>query len=148
MFKSTGLDIGTGAGTGFANASDQQGSPSVVGFGFIDYTSSTPVNYLVSMNPTLGMNDAQVLGQLATDFTSEFSGYGYTASYDSSTDTLSIDQELSDSQMLWDANSDPGLDLSTTLIDVPEPASLALLELHGNHACAAATTLIRGEGSS
>ena len=103
--------------------------PSVVGFGFIDLTSATPVDYIAAFRPAAGLNDAQVLSSLAALFNADYSIDGFTGSYDSTTDTLSIDQLLPLGDVTWSADSDTGLflDDSMNTSPVPEPASLLLL---------------------
>lgn len=122
-----GLDIGTGASTGFSTGQDPLGDPSVVGFGFIDESTATPTNYIEAFTPAAGQTDAQVLGTLATLFTTDFASLGYTATYDSVSDSVAINQPLSEEDMLWDADSDTGLNFSAVMLEVPEPAGTMLL---------------------
>lgn len=127
--KTQGIDQGTGSSTGLSIGLDPSGNQSVVGFGFIDDTDpNNPVDYLAAYQPTSGLNDSQVLSTLATIFTDDYSSLGYSASYDTGSDTLSIDQPLSaDTTTLWDTDTDTGLDFSAALLDVPEPTSVTLL---------------------
>jgi hypothetical protein len=127
MFQ--GTFSGNGAGTGLSTGIDFSGYQSVVGFGFIDETSSTPVDYIAAFDPPSGLIGADVLGILANLFNEDFSTDGYTATYDPTTDTLSIDQLLPAVDMLWSANSDTGLDLESSTSSVPEPSPLPLLAI-------------------
>ena len=118
---------GLGAGTGSATGLDPSGNPSVVGFGFIDLTSSTPVDYIAAFNPLAGMTDADVLTILASLFTENFGSSGFSASYDPLSDRLSIDQALPSADVTWSADSDTGLFLDDAVSPTPEPGSLVLL---------------------
>jgi len=118
---------GTGTGTGLSTGLDDSGNSSVVGFGFLDYSSSTPVDYIAAFDPIAGMTDFDIMTILAELFNEDFASAGFTASYDSILDVLSIDQLLPSTDMLWSANSDTGLLLDTSPNSVPEPSSLALL---------------------
>jgi hypothetical protein len=118
---------GPGALAGLSTGLDPSGNPSLVGFGFIDETSSTPVDYLAAFYPQAGMTDLDVLSDLSSLFNEDFASAGYTSRYDADTDTLSIDQLLPDGDFTWSANSDTGLFLDDSLNTVPEPGSLLLL---------------------
>ena len=118
---------GLGATTGLSTGMDASGNPSVVGFGFIDETSSTPVDYIAAFDPTPGMTDADVLLDLSYLFNADFAADGFTSTYDPTTDTLSIDQLLPAADFTWNADSDTGLFLDDSLDVVPEPGTLVLL---------------------
>jgi hypothetical protein len=120
---------GLGATTGLSTGVDASGNPSVVGFGFIDETSSTPMDYIAAFDPTPGMTDADVLLDLSYLFNADFAVDGYTSTYDPTTDTLSIDQLLSAADFTWNADSDTGLFLDDSLdaAATPEPSTLVLL---------------------
>jgi hypothetical protein len=121
---STGLDAsGSCPSLGLDASGD---CPSIVGFGFIDLTSSMPVDYIASFLPPAGLNDAQILSDLAALFNQDFASAGFTASYNSTTDTLSIDQLLPLADVTWSGNSDTGLFLDDSMVLVPQPASLFL----------------------
>jgi hypothetical protein len=128
---STGMAMATfgglGATTGLSTGMDASGNPSVVGFGFIDETSSTPLDYIAAFDPTPGMTDADVLMDLSLLFNEDFSADGYTSTYDPTTDTLSIDQLLPGVDFTWNADSDTGLFLDDSLDVAPEPSTLVLL---------------------
>ena len=83
---------GLGALSQLTSGIDPSGYQSVIGFGFIDETGATPVDYIAAIDPTSGMTDAQVLTDLEDLFDEDYSADGYTATYDALTDTLSIDQ--------------------------------------------------------
>jgi hypothetical protein len=113
---------------GTATGMDVNNNPSVVGFGFIDYSSLTaPVYYTANFNPTVGMTDDQVLGGLASVFNTDYASSGFTATYDPTSDSLSIDQLLPNNDALWQDNSDTGLFYSMSLNTVPEPASASTI---------------------
>jgi hypothetical protein len=120
---------GLGALAGLTTGLDPSGNPSVIGFGFLDETSSTPVDYIAAFLPDSGMDDEQVLTKLSLIFNQDFSVDGYTSTYDPITDTLSIDQLLSPLDYTWAADSDTGLFLDDSLntIPTPEPSSVVLL---------------------
>jgi hypothetical protein len=128
MFK--GSLNGPGSGMGSSTGMDASLNQSVVGFGFIDETSSTPTDYIAAFDPQAGMTDYDVLNDLAAVFNADYSSSGYTATYDPGSDTLSIDQMLPAAAILWDGNSDTGLFFDSNA-EVPEPASLSLLALGG-----------------
>lgn len=119
---STGLDASADCSSLGLDASGD--CPSVVGFGFIDETSSTPVDYIAAFDPAAGLNDAQILSDLVALFNADYSADGYTASYDLTTDTLSIDQLLPLVDVTWSADSDTGLFLDDSMNTVPEAGSL------------------------
>jgi len=118
---------GLGSDTGSATGLDPSNNPSVVGFGFIDLTSSTPIDYIAAFQPLAGMTDADVLTYLALLFTQDFGTSGFTASYDPLTDRLSIDQALPSVDVTWSADSDTGLFLDDAVSTIPEPGSLVML---------------------
>ena len=126
----TGLSTGLDASANCPSLSlDASGDcPSLVGFGFIDETSSTPVDYIAAFYPAAGLNDGQILSDLAVLFNEDYASDGFTASYNSATDTLSIDQLLPLVDVTWSADSDTGLflDDSMNTSPVPEPDSLLL----------------------
>ncbi|MFI5380758.1 MAG: PEP-CTERM sorting domain-containing protein [Tepidisphaerales bacterium] len=117
---------GTGSSSGMSMGSDASGNPSVVGFGFIDMTTTTPTDYIVAFEPPSGLTDSVVLGGLAGFFNATFASSGYSATYDPGSDTLSLDQPMPEADFFWDANSDPGLNFSDSVVAVPEPSTLAL----------------------
>jgi hypothetical protein len=121
--------FGTGATTGLSTGLDPSGNPSVVGFGFIDETSTLPLDYIAAYEPGAGMDDEQVLTELSLIFNQNFSADGYTSTYDPLTDTLSVDQLLPLADINWSADSDTGLFLDDSLntVPTPEPNSLLLL---------------------
>jgi len=120
---------GLGATAGLTTGTDASGDPSFIGFGFMDETGSTPVDYIVDFDPTAGMDDEQVLTELEDMFNDDYSADGYTASYDPLTDTLSIDQPLAPVDYTWSSDSDPGIYLEDSMntFPTPEPGSLLLL---------------------
>jgi hypothetical protein len=118
---------GLGATTGLSTGIDPLGNPSLIGFGFIDETSSTPVDYIAAFEPPPGMNDEELLTLLSNLFNQDFGPDGFTSTYDPFTDTLSIDQLLSPMDVTWSADSDTGLFLEDSVNSVPEPGSLLLL---------------------
>lgn len=119
---------GLGATVGLTTGLDASGNPSVVGFGFIDETSSTPVDYIAAFDPQAGMTDADVLTDISELFNEDFSVDGYTSTYDPTTDTLTINQLLPAADITWSADSDTGMFLEDSLDTVaPEPGTLVLL---------------------
>lgn len=119
---------GLGALSQLTSGIDPSGFQSVIGFGFIDETGATPVDYIAAFDPTSGMTDAQVLTDLEDLFNEDYSGDGYTASYDPLTDTLSIDQSLPSVDFTWSSDSDTGMFVEDSMntIPTPEPRSLLL----------------------
>ena len=119
---------GLGALSQLTSGVDPSGFQSVIGFGFIDETGATPVDYIAAFDPTSGMTDAQVLTDLEDLFNEDYSGDGYTASYDPLTDTLSIDQLLPSVDFTWSSDSDTGMFVEDSMntIPTPEPRSLLL----------------------
>lgn len=118
---------GLGATTGLSTGLDGSGNPSVVGFGFLDETSSTPIDYIAAFDPPSGLDDQQILTDLSDLFNADFSTDGYTSSYDPTTDTLAINQSLPSVDFTWSADSDTGLYLEDSFNAVPEPGTLFLL---------------------
>lgn len=118
---------GMGALAGLSTGLDASGDPSIVGFGFIDETGSTPVDYFAWFDPPAGMDDLQVLTDLTDMFNADYASDGYTAWYNIGTDTVTINQALPDVDLTWSADSDTGLFLQDGFNDVPEPGSLLLL---------------------
>jgi hypothetical protein len=107
---------------------DWSGFQSVIGFGFIDETGSTPVDYIAAFDPTSGMTDAQVMTDLEDLFDADYSADGYTATYDPFTDTLSIDQLLPSVDFTWSSDSDTGMYVedSMNILPTAEPGPLLL----------------------
>jgi hypothetical protein len=118
---------GSGSSSGLSSGEDPQGDPSIVGFGFWDPTVTNPMLYTVALVPLPGEDDADILGSLASLFDTDFSSLGFTATYSAFTDTLSLDQSIPGTDLMWFANSDTGLNLTGDNVPVPEPGSLALL---------------------
>ena len=110
--------------TGMDDGTAQSGVPgqSFVDFGFYDdaHGASSPI---AVVNPVAGEPDSQILSDLA----SQLNGMGVPASFDPSTDTLSLDQLLTPDQTLLYESSDTGLDFSTAFSLVPEPSTAMLL---------------------
>lgn len=141
--SSPGGALGTGSTSGLVQATftglgalsqltsgvNPSGYQSVIGFGFIDETGATPVDYIAAIDPTSGMTDAQVLTDLQDLFNTDYSADGYTASYDPFDDTLSIDQDLPSADFTWSSDSDTGMFVEDSMDTVitPEPGSLLLL---------------------
>jgi hypothetical protein len=131
--NNTGLALATfggqGATTGLSTGMDPSGNPSVAGFGFIDETGSTPVDYFVAFDPMSGMTDADVLTDLSDLFNEDYAADGYTSTYDVTSDILSIDQLLSSADITWSADSDTGLFFEDSMdtLPTPEPNTLLLL---------------------
>jgi hypothetical protein len=123
---------GSGASSGFSSGLDPSGGQSIVGFGFWDPTAPNPTLDIAALFPTTGETDGQVLADLATLFDTEFQSAGYTASYNAPTDTLSLDQVVPGTDLMWFADSDTGLDFSGDNVPVPasEPATLCCSEAH------------------
>jgi hypothetical protein len=120
---------GSGANSGSSTGLDASGYDSVVGFGFIDETSATPVDYIAAFDPPPDLTDAQVLGDLAALFNEDYASDGYTATYDPEIDTLSIDQLLPAIDPVWSADSDTGLYFVASANSVSEPDSWLLMLL-------------------
>jgi PEP-CTERM motif len=118
---------GLGATAGLTTGKDASGNASVIGFGFIDETSSTPVDYIAAFDPVAGMTDADVLTDLMYLFNEDFGADGYTSTYDPTTDTLSIDQLLPAADFTWSADSDTGMFLEDSLDTTPEPDTLVMV---------------------
>jgi hypothetical protein len=119
---------GLGALSQLTSGVDPSGYQSVIGFGFIDETGATPVDYIAAIDPASGMTDAQVLTDLEDLFDEDYSADGYTATYDALTDTLSIDQLLPSVDFTWSSDSDTGMFVEDSMntIPTPEPRSLML----------------------
>lgn len=96
-------------------------------FGFIDFSGPTPVDYTEGLGPAPGMTDAEILGTLALWFNQDYSSDGFTASYDPTADSLSIDQTLPNTDWLYEGNSDTGMNFSSEMDFVPEPTSALLI---------------------
>jgi hypothetical protein len=120
---------GMGALAGSTTGTDASGFASVIGFGFIDNSTSTPVDYFAALDPIAGMDDEQVMTDLSELFNADYSADGYTTTYDPLTDTLSVDQPLAAADFTWSSDSDPGLFVEDSMntYPAPEPASLLLL---------------------
>jgi hypothetical protein len=120
---------GLGALAGLTTGTDASGDPSFIGFGFMDETGATPVDYIAYFDPSAGMDDEEVLTELEDLFNAQYSADGYTASYDPLTDTLSIDQPLAPVDYTWSSDSDPGIYLEDSMNTyiTPEPGPLLLL---------------------
>jgi PEP-CTERM motif len=119
---------GLGSTTGMSTGTDASGNASIVGFGFIDETGATPVDYIAAFTPPSGLDDNDVLTLLSDLFNQDFSADGFTSTYDPTTDLLTINQPLAAADFDWSADSDTGLFLDDTMNDVaPEPGSLLLL---------------------
>jgi len=116
---------GSGA-TNTATGMDVAGNQSVVEFGFIDNTGASPVDYIEGVAPTSGMTDADILGTLADEFNADYTPDGYTATYDSSDDSLSINQSLPPPDELYFGDSDTGTVFDADMESLPEPASATL----------------------
>jgi hypothetical protein len=119
--------FGLGASAGLTTGLDYSGDPSVVGIGFIDETSSTPIDYIAAFDPTAGMDDEQVFTDLSELFNEDYSSDGYTSTYDPTTDTLTINQPLPAGDYTWVSDSDTGLYIQDTFETTPEPDSMLLL---------------------
>jgi hypothetical protein len=112
--------------TGMDDGTAQSGTPgqSFVDFGYYDDAqgASSPI---AVVNPFPGEPDSLILSDLA----SQLNGMGVPASFDPSTDTLSLDQLLSpDDTMLYES-SDTGLSFTESFALVPEPSTAILLGL-------------------
>jgi hypothetical protein len=118
---------GLGALSQLTSGVDWSGLQSVIGFGFIDETGATPVDYIAAFDPTSGMTDAQVMIDLEDLFDEDYSADGYTATYDPFTDTLSIDQLLPSVDFTWSSDSDTGMYLEDSMNTLPTPEPGALL---------------------
>jgi hypothetical protein len=119
--------FGLGASAGLTTGLDYSGDPSVVGIGFIDETSSTPIDYIAAFDPTAGMDDEQVFTDLSELFNEDYSSDGYTSTYDPTTDTFTINQPLPAGDYTWVSDSDTGLYIQDTFETTPEPGSMVLL---------------------
>jgi hypothetical protein len=83
-----------------------------------------------SLSGASGMTDSQILSTLASQFNTLYSSSGFTANYDSFTDTLSFNQLLdATSNNFYMADTDTGIDatMSLSTTGTPEPSSLLLL---------------------
>jgi hypothetical protein len=135
---------GSGGKTGLSTGDDGTGTntPSSVSFGFFDTQeldagcnsnpdlTSLPLcpgDFIATIHPGKGEDDEQVLSALASAFNTDFGSLGFSASYDPTTDILSLDQPLLFSDAFYAGNTDPGLNLFAFVVAVPEPSSLLLL---------------------
>lgn len=84
-------------------------------------------NFIVSVNPTAGENDEQVLSTLAAEFNTDFSADGLSATFNLGSDTLLLDQPIYGPVSLFVENTDSGLDFEPILGSIPEPSSALLL---------------------
>jgi hypothetical protein len=114
--QANGIHANSGASTGLNAFSNQ----SIVSFGFIDETWAMPTDYIAAFAPLPGLNDSDVLSDLASLFNDHYAARGYTASYDLASDCLTIDQPAP-IDLIWSANSDTGLDLVVTTNTVASP---------------------------
>jgi hypothetical protein len=118
---------GLGALSQLTSGVDWSGNPSMIGFGFIDETGATPIDYIAAIDPTSGMTDAQVLTDLEDLFNQDYSADGYTASYDPFTDTLSINQLLPLVDFTWSSDTDTTMYVEDSMNTFPTPEPGALL---------------------
>jgi hypothetical protein len=118
---------GSGATPQSATGLDVAGNPSVIEFGFIDNSGPSPVDYIEGIQPTVGEDDADILGSLADLFNNDYSADGYTATYDPTDDSLSLDQSLPGEDELYEGDSDTGSYFYSEMDLLPEPASAASL---------------------
>jgi hypothetical protein len=117
---------GSGSSSGLSTGLDPSGNQSVVGFGFWDPTVTDPTLYIAALFPMTGETDGKVLGDLATLFDTDFSSDGFTASYNAATDTLSLNEPIPGTDLMWFADSDTGLNLIGDNVATPLPGSLVL----------------------
>lgn len=103
-------------GTGASTGSDPFGATSVVRFGIEN-------EYVAEIQLTAGMSSSAVLTALEMDL----NNHGMPTFYDSTNGALHLEHLLSPTQTLVFGNTDVGLNTSTLVNGVPEPASLLLL---------------------
>lgn len=114
-----------GTGSGMSSGVDPLGDLSLFSFGF--YSNDGQTLDVATLTGATGMTDSQILGALAVEFNSLYGQSGFTADFNSATDTLSFDQLLNANQdTFYMGDTDTGIDfnlqLSTT--GAPEPSTL------------------------
>jgi hypothetical protein len=99
-----------GGSMGYSTGVDPDGLQSCVSFGLINNTNpSDPISFLASVFPTVGEDDEQVLMQLTGVFNADFNSDGYSATFIPQTDTLQLNQTLSDGFLVYSQDDDTGL---------------------------------------
>jgi hypothetical protein len=88
-----------------------------------------PGDDIVSVDTYAGETDATIMQALEAEFNTDFASQGFTATYDPTTDMLSIDQTIPAGDALYFDDTDTGLlgDLYAQELAAPEPSSLLLL---------------------
>ena len=117
-----------GSGSGMSSGVDPMGNPSLFSFSF--YSNNGQTLDVATLSGASGMTDSQILSTLASQFNTLYSSSGFTANYDSFTDTLSFNQLLdATSDNFYMADTDTGIDFTMSLstTGTPEPSSLLLL---------------------
>jgi|GEM_PF-5865545 len=121
------ITINQVAAAGNATGLDPSGGASLVSVGIQG-------SFVGQIVPASGESAASVLNQMATDLTDN----GIAATYDSNSGIMALTEPLGTNEYLVFGNTDPGLLLSVTSTEVPEPAALVLMGIAG-----AAPLLIR-----
>ena len=117
-----------GTGSGMSSGMNPFGTPSEFSFGF--YSNNGSTLDVATLTGATGLTDSQILGGLASQFNSLYSGSGLTAAFNPTTDTLSFTQPLDATQdSFYMADTDTGINFNMALsaVPTPEPGSLMLL---------------------
>jgi hypothetical protein len=108
-----------------ASGVDGAGNPSFAGFGFYDSSLSNPTYYDVVTAVTAGETAYQVLQTLTSDFNTTYNSSGYSASFDTTNGTMTIDQPFDTDIEEYSMNNDTSLYFD--LAETPSPSATALL---------------------
>jgi hypothetical protein len=114
-----------------ATGVDGSGNPSFAGFGFYDTSLSNPTYYYVDVAPTAGETAYAVLQTLADEFNTDYTPDGYTASFNTLTGAMTINQGLNPDDLEYSTNNDTGLYFTLTNTPLPAPLTGALVLMSG-----------------
>lgn len=115
---------------------DPTGAQSVIALGVYDSSAidacdptatTCPGEDIASLNPGPGVSENTILQELGTEFNTDFGSSGFVASYDPTTDMLSLDTTLNAPEVFFTADTDTGISYSIEVDAVPEPSSLFML---------------------
>jgi hypothetical protein len=117
-----------GTRSGMSSGMNPFGAPSEFSFGF--YSNNGSTLDVAILTGAAGLTDSQILGSLASQFNSLYSGSGFVAAFNPTTDSLSFTRPLDATQdSFYMGDTDTGIDFNMALsaAPTPEPSSLILL---------------------